>query len=70
MDIRKWIDKYSRDIQLVYNSENTRSNYISQVSCFLNHFKNQIEPKSISNDDIKNRWDVLFTRFKLLKIHL
>lgn len=54
MDIRKWIDKYSRDIQLVYNSENTRSNYISQVSCFLNHFKNQIEPKSISNDDIKN----------------
>jgi site-specific recombinase XerD len=54
MQNRKWLDKYSRDIQLVYNSENTRKNYISQVACFLSHFKNQVEPKSISNDDIKN----------------
>jgi hypothetical protein len=46
MQNRKWLDKYSRDIQLVYNSENTRKNYISQVACFLSHFKNQVEPKS------------------------
>jgi len=55
MQNRKWLDKYSRDIQLVYNSENTRKNYISQVSSFLDYFKSQIEPKSISNDDIK-KW--------------
>lgn len=54
MNIRKWTDKYSRDIQLVYNSKNTRSNYVSQVSCFLSHFKYEIEPKSIDNDKIKD----------------
>lgn len=53
MDIRKWINKYSIDIRLVYNSESTKSNYISQVNCFLNHFKNEIEPKSIDNEKIK-----------------
>jgi integrase/recombinase XerD len=54
MDIRKWLDKYSRDIQLVYNSENTRKNYVSQISSFLDFFRSQVEPKSIPNDDIKN----------------
>lgn len=44
MDIRKWYDKYSIDIQLVYNSEATRKNYQSQVWCFLNKFKSEIEP--------------------------
>lgn len=53
MDIRKWYDKYSTDIQLVYNSNSTRENYKSQIRCFLDHFKNEIEPKSISNDKIK-----------------
>lgn len=53
MDFRKWLDKYSRDIELIYNSKSTQSNYISQVSCFLNYFKNEIEPKSINNDKIK-----------------
>lgn len=53
MDIRKWHDKYSTDIQLVYNSNSTRENYKSQIRCFLDHFKNEIEPKSISNDKIK-----------------
>lgn len=54
MNIRKYIDDYSRDIQLVYNSEATINNYKSQVWCFLNHFENEIEPKSISNDKIKD----------------
>lgn len=54
MQIRKYIDEYSRDIQLVYNSEATQNNYKSQVWCFLNYFKDEIEPKSISNDKIKN----------------
>lgn len=54
MDILKWQEKYSRDIQLVYNSEATRKNYKSQVWCFLNHFKNETEPKAIPNDKIKD----------------
>ncbi len=53
MDIRKWHDKYSIDIQLVYNSEATKNNYKSQVLSFLNYFKNEIEPKSIDNEKIK-----------------
>jgi len=53
MDIRKWHDKYSIDIQLVYNSEATRKNYKSQVLSFLNHFKNEVEPKAIDNEKIK-----------------
>ncbi len=53
MDIRKWSDKYSIDIRLLYNSDNTRKNYISQVNCFLLHFENEIEPKSIPNEKIK-----------------
>lgn len=54
MNIRKHIDNYSRDIQLVYNSEATRINYKSQVLSFLNYFKDEIEPKSISTDKIKD----------------
>lgn len=53
MDIRKWHDKYSTDVRIVYNSEATRENYKSQVRCFLEYFKNEIEPKSICNDKIK-----------------
>ena len=53
MDIRKWYNKYSIDIQLVYNSEATKNNYKSQVLSFLNYFKNEIEPKSIDNEKIK-----------------
>lgn len=54
MNIRKYIDEYSRDIKLVYNSEATRENYKSQVLGFLNHFKDEVEPKSISNEKIKD----------------
>lgn len=54
MDIRKWGDKYSRDIELVYNSKSTKDNYKSQVNSFLKYFENEVEPKSISNDKIKD----------------
>ena len=53
MDIRKWHDKYSIDVELKYNSNATRENYKSQVLCFLNKFKDEVEPKSIDNEKIK-----------------
>lgn len=53
MDILKWQNKYSIDIQMVYNSEATRKNYKSQVWSFLNRFKNESEPKAIDNEKIK-----------------
>lgn len=53
MDIRKWHDKYSIDIRLVYNSDATIKNYKSQILCFLNHFEKEVEPKAIDNEKIK-----------------
>jgi len=54
MDCRKWIEKYSIDCRLKYNSENTQSNYISQVTSFLFHFENKYrEPKEIPTEKIK-----------------
>jgi site-specific recombinase XerD len=53
MDIRKWHNKYSIDVQLVYNSGATLKNYKSQVLSFLNHFKDEVEPKAIDNEKIK-----------------
>jgi len=53
MDILNWHQRFSIDIQLIYNSEATRKNYASQIWCFLNHFKNEKEPKSIDNEKIK-----------------
>lgn len=53
MDVRKWYDKYSIDIRLVYNSEATQVNYKSQVWRFLNYFKEEVEPKAIANEKIK-----------------
>lgn len=54
MQIRNYIEKYSRDIELVYNSKATKNNYKSQVLGFLNYFKDEVEPKAISNDKIKD----------------
>lgn len=54
MDYGKWLDKYSLDLNLKYsNSEQTRKNYYSCVSCFLIHFKKMEQPKSIPTDEIK-----------------
>lgn len=53
MEPGKWSEKYSVDCKLKYNSESTRSNYISQVKSFLWHFKNEDQPKSIPTGKIK-----------------
>ena len=54
MNILKWNESFSKDLQLKYNSAATRKNYASQVSCFLNHFKSYSEPKSVPNSLIKD----------------
>lgn len=54
MNIRKYYDQYSKDVQLMYNSEATRKNYQSQIWVFLNRFKDEVEPKSIPNEKIKD----------------
>lgn len=54
MDCRKWIDLYSTDCRLKYNSEATRKNYISCVTNFLFYFNMYREPKEIPTQDIKN----------------
>lgn len=54
MDIRKWINKYSIDVQMKYNSNSTIQNYTSCISKFLNHFSNYREPKEIPTAEIKN----------------
>lgn len=53
MDYTKWYNKYCVDCDLKYNSENTRSNYKSCVSLFINKFKYIDQPQRIANDDIK-----------------
>ncbi len=54
MDCRKWIDKYSIDCRLKYNSAATQSNYISQVTSFLYFFYHKYrEPKEIPTEEIK-----------------
>jgi integrase/recombinase XerD len=53
MDFRKWIDKYSTDCRLKYNSEATVGNYVSCVKLFLEYFKIYREPKEIPTDEIK-----------------
>lgn len=54
MNIRKWKEKFSKDLALKYNSKNTRDCYFHLVAKFLDHFKNEIEPKAIRNDKIKS----------------
>lgn len=53
MNFRKWTEKYSTDISLKYASKNTKENYTSCVSVFLNRFNNYREPKEIPTDEIK-----------------
>lgn len=53
MDYTKWYSKYCVDCDLKYNSKNTRDNYKSCVSLFLNRFKKIDQPQRVSNDDIK-----------------
>lgn len=53
MDILKWADRFSIDCRLKYNSPATQKNYISQVTSFLAHFKDELEPKAIPTGKIK-----------------
>lgn len=53
MDHRKWINKFSTDVQLKYNSQATIDNYVSMVRKFLFHFIKYREPKEIPNEEIK-----------------
>lgn len=54
MDCRKWIERYSIDCRLKYNSVNTQENYISQVRAFLFYFEKMYrEPKEIPTERIK-----------------
>lgn len=54
MDCRKWIERYSIDCRLKYNSVNTQENYISQVRTFLFYFEKMYrEPKEIPTERIK-----------------
>ena len=54
MDFLKYQNKFRIDLELKYsNSLQTRNNYFSCVVNFLQHFKNEKEPKSISTDSIK-----------------
>lgn len=53
MDIRKWLNKYSTDCKLKYNSPATQLNYITCVNHFLNKFNSFREPKEVPTDLIK-----------------
>lgn len=56
MDCRKWLEKYSIDCRIKYNSISTQSNYISCVKLFLEYFEKRFrEPKEIPTDEIK-KW--------------
>jgi len=53
MDSGKWLDRYSVDCHLKYQSEATRKNYISSVKTFLFRFENYEQPKAIPTQEIK-----------------
>ena len=52
MDNRRWLDKYSTDCKLKYQSRATRDNYISCVRSFLEKFSDYREPKEIPTQEI------------------
>ena len=69
MDIRKWTNRYSIDCDIKYQSEATRSSYKHCVGKFLEHFKNEVEPKAISSIKIKQwllTFETLNTRKQML----
>jgi integrase/recombinase XerD len=53
MHFRKWLDRYSTDCNLKYNSKATRANYISCVKLSLERFENYREPKEVPTHEIK-----------------
>lgn len=59
MNIRKWEMQYSVDCDSKYQSTATRKTYKSCVNKFLQHFKNEVEPKAIPTQKIKT-WLLTF----------
>ena len=54
MNIGKYVELYSDDLKMKYYSENTISNYCSQVKLFLEYFNNvATKPSEISEKQIK-----------------
>lgn len=54
MDSGKWLNRFSLDCDMKYtNSAQTRNNYKSCVSVFLNRFKDFEQPKSIPTETIE-----------------
>jgi site-specific recombinase XerD len=53
MNNRKWIERYSTDCNLKYNSFQTQSNYKSCVTKFVFAFNHYNEPKEIPTQEIK-----------------
>jgi site-specific recombinase XerD len=54
MDSGKWLNRFSLDLESKYtNSLQTKNNYKSCVSVFLERFKNFEQPKSIPTEDIQ-----------------
>ena len=54
MNIGKYVEMYSEDLRLKNYSQNTISNYCSQVKCFLEYFnKVATKPSEISEKQIK-----------------
>lgn len=55
MNTTKYVELYSEDLKLKNYSENTISNYCSQVKCFLEYFdKVATKPSEISEKQIKD----------------
>lgn len=59
MNFRQWYNRYSTDCKLKYPSKRTQENYLCSVGTFLKYFENEIEPKSISTQSIKE-WLLTF----------
>jgi integrase/recombinase XerD len=53
MNLEKWKKIYETDCKLKYQSEATRSNYISGVKSFLSKFDKYSEPKEVPTQEIK-----------------
>ena len=55
MNIGKYVQLYSEDLQLKNYSTNTINNYCSQVKCFLENFNTSAtKPSEVSEKQIKS----------------
>lgn len=66
MDNRRWLERYSTDCKLKYQSVATQNNYISCVKLFLYKFSDYREPKEIPTQEIKE-WLLTFATLNTRK---